>query len=83
MDAVEQGTVLAAFSRALGREAHVLTEDPDLLFQQMYHLPRWENSLLRKHLILSEDVTARTNELITQSSQPRNAIAPKVNIPFI
>lgn len=37
MDAVEQGAVLAAFSRALTREAHVLTQRPDLLWQQLHN----------------------------------------------
>jgi WD40 repeat protein len=37
MDAVEQGAVLTAFSRALGREAHVLTQRPDLLWQQLHN----------------------------------------------
>ncbi len=37
MDAVEQSSVLTAFSRALRREAHVLTQRPDLLWQQLHN----------------------------------------------
>src|SRR5665648_604721 len=36
-----QSTVLKAFSRALGREAHVLTHQPDILWQQMYNRLQW------------------------------------------
>jgi WD40 repeat protein len=39
-----QKTVLQAFSRALGREAHVLVNHPDLLWQQMYNRLQWEES---------------------------------------
>ena len=35
--ASDQGTMLEAFSRALAREAHVLTCDPDLLWQQLHN----------------------------------------------
>ena len=37
-----QTKVLQTFSRALGREAHVLTQHPDLLWQQMYNRLQWE-----------------------------------------
>ena len=40
--AAENKTILLAFSRALGREAHVLVEHPDLLWQQMYNRLQWE-----------------------------------------
>jgi len=33
---------LDAFSRALNREGHVLTQHPDLLWQQMYNRLQWE-----------------------------------------
>jgi hypothetical protein len=33
----DQRAVLQAFSRALAREAHVLSRDPDLLWQQLYN----------------------------------------------
>ena len=35
---------LGAFSRALAREAHVLTRQPDLLWQQLYNRLQWEAS---------------------------------------
>ena len=34
--------ILKSFSRALGREAHVLTNQPDLLWQQLYNRLQWE-----------------------------------------
>lgn len=42
-----QGTVLQAFSRALGREAHVLTEHPEMMWQQMHNRLQWEDELVR------------------------------------
>ena len=30
-------TILGAFSRALARETHVLSRQPDLLWQQLYY----------------------------------------------
>jgi WD40 repeat protein len=39
--------VLQAFSRAIGREAHVLTQHPDLLWQQMYNRLQWEEELMQ------------------------------------
>ncbi len=38
----EQSTVLKAFSRALRREVHVLSQHPDLLWQQLYNNLQWE-----------------------------------------
>ncbi len=38
----EQEVILQAFSRALKREAHILTNHPDLLWQQMYNRLQWE-----------------------------------------
>ena len=37
----DQGQVLQAFSSTLAREAHVLTQHPDLLWQQMYNRLQW------------------------------------------
>jgi WD40 repeat protein len=37
--------VLKAFSRALGREAHVLVEYPNLLWQQLYNRLQWEEEV--------------------------------------
>jgi WD40 repeat protein len=37
----EQGTVLKAFLRALSRESHVLTHQPELLWQQLYNRLQW------------------------------------------
>jgi hypothetical protein len=37
----DQRTVLQAFSRALSKEAHVLTQHPELMWQQMYNRLRW------------------------------------------
>ncbi len=41
----QQKTVLKAFSRALGREAHVLTQYPDLLWQQLHNRLQWEEEV--------------------------------------
>jgi len=38
----KQNGILMAFSRALGREAHVLSLHPALLWQQMYNRLQWE-----------------------------------------
>src|SRR4030042_3789322 len=38
----KQKSVLKAFSRSLVREAHVLTQNPELLWQQMYNRLQWE-----------------------------------------
>ena len=34
--------ILQAYSRAMQREAHVLTQHPDLLWQQLYNRLQWE-----------------------------------------
>jgi WD40 repeat protein len=39
----DQTTMLKAFSRALRRESHVLTQHPDLLWQQLYNRLQWED----------------------------------------
>jgi hypothetical protein len=38
---LEAEKILKAFSRTLSREAYVLTEHSDLLWQQMYNHPQW------------------------------------------
>jgi len=43
-------TTLAAFSRALTREAHVLTNQPDLLWQQLYNRLQWEGEAVNQAL---------------------------------
>ncbi len=42
--------VLKAFARALGREAHVLARQPDLLWQQMYNRLQWEEGEIEQCL---------------------------------
>jgi len=42
--------ILAAFSRGLNREAHVLTQQPDLLWQQMYNRLQWEGDEVKRML---------------------------------
>ena len=37
-----RGNVLQTFSKALGREQHVLNQYPDLLWQQLYNRLQWE-----------------------------------------
>ena len=39
----EQGVILQAFSKVLGKEAHVLTQQPDILWQQLYNRLQWED----------------------------------------
>ncbi len=46
----EQSKTLHAFSRALGREAHVLTQQPDLFWQQMYNRLQWEGNEVKQTL---------------------------------
>ncbi len=48
--AVEQRQVLKAFSRALMREAHVLTQQPDLLWQQFYNRLQWDEEEVKQAL---------------------------------
>ncbi len=45
LSVTEQGAVLQAFSKALDREAHVLTRHHDLLWQQMYNRLQWDDSV--------------------------------------
>jgi len=40
--AKERITILSTFSQALTREAHVLNERPDLLWQQLFNRLQWE-----------------------------------------
>jgi hypothetical protein len=47
---VNKTSVLAAFSRALGREAHVLTLHPDILWQQMYNRLQWGGEDVRSRI---------------------------------
>ena len=46
----DHSTTLKAFSRALAREAHVLTNRPDLLWQQLYNRLQWEGPPLADQL---------------------------------
>lgn len=41
-------TTLVAFSRALTREAHVLTRQPDLLWQQLHNRLQWEEEVVNQ-----------------------------------
>ena len=43
-------TILGAFSRAIAREAHVLTRSPDLLWQQLYNRLQWEGEETKQAL---------------------------------
>ena len=47
--------VLQAFSRALQREAHVLTQHPDLLWQQLYNRLQWEGEEMQQVLVSDLD----------------------------
>jgi WD40 repeat protein len=42
MKLIDKKTTLAAFSRSLQRESHVLKEHPNLLWQQFYNRLQWE-----------------------------------------
>jgi len=53
----EQNIVLKAFSRALTREAHVLTDEPDLLWQQLYNRLQWEGEGVKQ--TLASELTRR------------------------
>jgi hypothetical protein len=46
----EYRTTLKAFSRALAREAHVLTRQPDLLWEQLYNRLQWEEEAVKQTL---------------------------------
>jgi WD40 repeat protein len=61
--AVDQRSVLDAFSRALQRETHVLKDHPDLLWQQLYNHLQW--SVDAKVILY-----AQLQERLTSSSQP-------------
>ena len=52
-------TTLTVFSRALGREAHVLRERPEILWQQLYNRLQWEPTIAR---LLDRVVLERTKE---------------------
>ena len=43
-------TTMRAFSRALAREAHVLTRQPELLWQQHYNRLQWEANEVKQTL---------------------------------
>ena len=47
----DQSKTLKAFSRALNREAHVLTSQPDLLWQQLYNRLQWEGEEVEARLV--------------------------------
>ena len=47
----ENKAMLKSFSRALTREAHVLTQQPDLLWQQLYNRLQWEGEEVKQVLI--------------------------------
>jgi hypothetical protein len=40
--------VLQAFSRALRRESHVLTQHPKLLWQQLYNRLQWQEDVVKQ-----------------------------------
>lgn len=44
----KQTSTLHTFSRALGREAHVLTQHPELLWQQMYNRLQLEGAEVKQ-----------------------------------
>jgi WD40 repeat protein len=48
---VEHKTTLKAFARALTREAHVLTQQPDLLWQQLYNRLQWASEPVGRMLV--------------------------------
>jgi WD40 repeat protein len=47
----DPGAVLAAFSRVLAREEHVLRHSPELLWQQLYNRLQWEDDPVRSLLV--------------------------------
>jgi len=51
--------ILAAFSRALGREAHVLANSPNLLWQQLFNRLQWEDEPIPE--ILSPELERRSS----------------------
>ena len=54
----EQSTILQSFSRALEREAHVLTQHPDLLWQQLYNRLQWEEEEVKQ--VLAPELAQRS-----------------------
>ena len=54
----EYKTILKTFSRALSREAHVLTQHPDLLWQQLYNRLQWEGKEIK--LVLAQELAWRS-----------------------
>src|SRR5450759_413392 len=54
---------LGAFSRALGREAHVLIKQPDLLWQQLYNRLQWEGPPLAGRLSAERERRSRPGSL--------------------
>ena len=57
-DHKQQKTILESFSNALRREGHVLTQRPDLLWQQLYNYLQWEDEGIQK--ILSSELNKRS-----------------------
>ena len=45
-------SILQAFFRALRRESHVLTQNPELLWQQLYNRLQWEGEEVKQVLVL-------------------------------
>jgi hypothetical protein len=51
----ENAAILRSFPRALTREAHVLTQHPNLLWQQLYNRLQWEGDDLEQLLASERD----------------------------
>ena len=68
----EQVEVLQAFSRALEREAHVLSQYPDLLWQQLHNRLQWENGPTTT--ILEAEKAQRISQGAKSWVQTRNAL---------
>ncbi len=66
---IEEGIVLNAFSRALGREAHILTQNPDLLWQQLYNNLQWYTCSDENDLFL-QVLTIEVNVRMTSPKEP-------------
>lgn len=56
---------LDVFSRAVKREGHILTEHPDLLWQQLYNQLKWEDDFIVSHV--EEEKSRRMNFFFSQS----------------
>ena len=65
----DQRLVLGAFGKALAREAHNLTQHPDLLWQQMYNRLQWTEGA-GKHGILTQMLAPE----LAERSKPRAAL---------